>query len=144
MARLSGDQFALLITKCADLSEILSAVYRLRRIWDEPMLVQGHELAVSCCVGLSVFPDDSERASEIMSHADSSQGVRVAGEFRQPLAQLAQELITGAQAQPVVDQLDVIDVEDGESNAASVALCMRDLAFENLLEDAPSTASSCP
>lgn len=72
LARLDGDQFALILGNCESPSEILTAVYRLRQIWNPPLLLNGQELSTSCCVGLSVFPEDASDASEILRHADSA------------------------------------------------------------------------
>ncbi len=74
LARLGGDQFALLISRCDDLSEILTAVERLRGIWAEPLSVDGHQLRISCSIGLSVFPDDAGDPAELLRNAGTAVG----------------------------------------------------------------------
>ncbi len=73
LARLDGDKFAILLTRCDSLSDILSAVHRLRQVWEEPLSIRTrHELQVSCSVGLSIFPGDATDAPALMEHAEAA------------------------------------------------------------------------
>jgi diguanylate cyclase (GGDEF)-like protein len=72
LARLGGDQFALVVSRCGSAEDVVTAIYRLRQAWQAPLLVDGQELRISCSIGLSVFPDDAGDASELLGHAGSA------------------------------------------------------------------------
>lgn len=72
LARLEGDRFALIIAGCNNLPDILSALYRLRVVWESPCRVDGAELEVSCSIGVSVFPDDAEGVTQLLGHAETA------------------------------------------------------------------------
>ncbi len=72
LARLGGDQFAIIFARCENLADIFSAVYRLREVWKEPLSIDRQELRVSCSVGLSVFPDDADEGSGLIEHAGTA------------------------------------------------------------------------
>ncbi len=69
LARLSGNKFGLVVAKCESVSDILTAIYRVRDTWKSPVFTEGHELRISCSIGLSLFPDDADTVSELLGHA---------------------------------------------------------------------------
>ncbi len=132
LARLGGDQFALLISKCDDLSDILNAIDRLRRIWEEPLSIDGHQLRVSCSVGLSVYPDDAGDPSELLRNAGTAlaqaqeRGVDSLAVFSEPSDRLAhQRLVRGQELRLALlnDQFELhlqplVSIPDGRLTGA--------------------------
>jgi diguanylate cyclase (GGDEF)-like protein/PAS domain S-box-containing protein len=73
VSRLGGDEFVIVMGGVADGDEIRHAVERrLIPLIRQPHRVQGHELQVSCSVGVSVFPEDGEDLDELMRRADAA------------------------------------------------------------------------
>jgi diguanylate cyclase len=69
LARLSGDEFALLVTSASDEDQIGSALERLLHQLDEPILVLGHVVTVSASIGFTVSQGD-EDADMLVHEAD--------------------------------------------------------------------------
>lgn len=70
VARLAGDEFALLLPEVGT-EEAAEAVARtIVRCFDRPFLVEGHELDVTASVGVAVQQDLSEAAGDLVRRAD--------------------------------------------------------------------------
>ncbi|GAB2874303.1 hypothetical protein GCM10027277_49420 [Pseudoduganella ginsengisoli] len=72
VARLGGDEFVVFIS---DLHDETPAATLSRHILDtlsRPMLIHGHEVALSCSIGVSVFPQDGSDAKELLKNADAA------------------------------------------------------------------------
>ncbi len=70
IARLSGDEFAVLIDSYASLAALARLSSRLLAKLRTPMTVGGHELVVSASVGISLLPDNAWEISALMSQAN--------------------------------------------------------------------------
>jgi diguanylate cyclase/phosphodiesterase with PAS/PAC sensor(s) len=70
IARLSGDEFAVLIDSYASLASLARLSSRLLAKLRTPMTVGGHELVVSASVGISLLPDNAWEISALMSQAN--------------------------------------------------------------------------
>ena len=60
LARQGGDAFVILISDLADLEHIAPIAAKVRSIISEPIKIIGHEFAITCSIGISVFPRDGE------------------------------------------------------------------------------------
>lgn len=70
LARISGDEFALLLPECADRSYIETVLRRMQDRFAVPMYVAGNHLHVSLSVGAAIAPDDSLSMGELLRKAD--------------------------------------------------------------------------
>jgi diguanylate cyclase (GGDEF)-like protein/PAS domain S-box-containing protein len=70
IARLSGDEFAVLIDSYASLAALARLSSRLLAKLRTPMTVGGHELMISASVGISLLPDNAWEISALMSQAN--------------------------------------------------------------------------
>ncbi|MGI8715468.1 MAG: diguanylate cyclase domain-containing protein [Solirubrobacteraceae bacterium] len=72
VARLAGDEFAVLIdaTAAGDATEVVCA--RLAEAFAEPFTVAGQRLALAASIGQAVFPDDANDAEGLLSTADAA------------------------------------------------------------------------
>ena len=70
VARLSGDEFVVILTEHAD--ERLSAdiVQRLMDSVAQPVMLGSKEFFVTCSIGVSVYPTDGAPAETLIEHAD--------------------------------------------------------------------------
>lgn len=70
VARTGGDEFVIVL---AEVKEFRDAAQVCQKILDElsrPFQVSGHELEISCSIGVSVFPEDGTDAQTLMVNAD--------------------------------------------------------------------------
>jgi diguanylate cyclase (GGDEF)-like protein/PAS domain S-box-containing protein len=72
VARLSGDEFLIVITKVKDISDAAVAAERLMDAMTPEFEVQGHTLDVTCSLGISIFPDHGADAETLIKNADAA------------------------------------------------------------------------
>nr|WP_235986785.1 EAL domain-containing protein [Pseudomonas triticifolii] len=70
IARLSGDEFAVLFDAYANLSSLARVTSRLLSKLRVPLSVGGHELVISASVGISLLPDSAREVSALVSQAN--------------------------------------------------------------------------
>ncbi|HXG90361.1 MAG TPA: EAL domain-containing protein [Vicinamibacterales bacterium] len=73
VARLSGDEFALVLPgiRAADDAEAIAKV--LLSSCRAPITIDGREVIVSCSIGLSIYPEDGVTQEGLVRHADAAQ-----------------------------------------------------------------------
>jgi diguanylate cyclase (GGDEF)-like protein len=72
VARLGGDEFAVLISSPASPADADSVLRRLAAAFEDPVMLDGHELHLTASIGCAVFPDDADSADGLLRHADAS------------------------------------------------------------------------
>ncbi len=72
VARFGGDEFVIILPKIAAVENINNIAHNLLQAVQLPYNIAGHELMVTGSVGISVYPDDSENADDLIQHADSA------------------------------------------------------------------------
>jgi diguanylate cyclase (GGDEF)-like protein len=70
VARLGGDQFAVLQPYLADRIQAESLAYRILAILAEPFAINGHEITVTASIGIAMAPEDGVGAERLLSSAD--------------------------------------------------------------------------
>ena len=70
LARISGDNFGIILTGFADTNEIAAIVDRMIKSLTRPMMILGQELVLSINVGVSVFPEDGSDAEQLISKSE--------------------------------------------------------------------------
>ncbi|MCD2519203.1 EAL domain-containing protein [Massilia sp. G4R7] len=74
LARLSGDEFVLLLTNCHDNEDIILAARRLIDAIAQPHTVGGHDVVVTGSVGIAIFPRDGGAPGDLLKAADAALG----------------------------------------------------------------------
>ena len=72
LARVGGDEFALLLPDLRHWQAAESQVNRLIEFFAEPFAVDGQSISVAASFGVTVFPDDDADAGELLRHAQVS------------------------------------------------------------------------
>ncbi|MFJ7313301.1 putative bifunctional diguanylate cyclase/phosphodiesterase [Pseudomonas sp. NPDC098747] len=70
IARLSGDEFAVLFDAYGNLSSLARVATRLSAKLRLPLTVDGHELVVSASMGISMLPDNAREISALVSQSN--------------------------------------------------------------------------
>lgn len=70
IARLSGDEFAVLFDAYGNLSSLARVATRLSAKLRLPLTVEGHELVVSASMGISMLPDNAREISALVSQSN--------------------------------------------------------------------------
>ncbi|MGY2262123.1 putative bifunctional diguanylate cyclase/phosphodiesterase [Pseudomonas sp. SDO55104_S430] len=70
IARLSGDEFAVLFNAYGNLSSLARVATRLSNKLRMPVTIDGHELVVSASIGISLLPDSARDVSALVSQSN--------------------------------------------------------------------------
>ena len=70
LARLSGDEFAIVVPDVADTDMLTPLADRILQLLSAPFRVDGHEIQVSCSIGLAVAPENGADLDSLMRNAD--------------------------------------------------------------------------
>ena len=70
VARLGGDEYTVLVHPVHDAQEVAACAQKLINVLARPLEINGHELFVTCSVGISLYPDDGKDAATLLKNAD--------------------------------------------------------------------------
>jgi diguanylate cyclase (GGDEF)-like protein len=70
VARLSGDEFAIIQTSLDDPADAASLAMRVREAIHEPFDCDGHQVIVDISIGISIAPNDASELTELLKTAD--------------------------------------------------------------------------
>ena len=72
VARVSGDEFVLLLTDVQSIRNVSLVTKRLQDSFAVPFVVGGQEVFVHWSLGLSVYPNDAHQLDTLLGHADAA------------------------------------------------------------------------
>ncbi len=72
LARVGGDEFAVITSLMKSPEEVVALAARLREATAEPFLVDDHTFHLSASIGVAVFPSDGADAKTLIDHADAA------------------------------------------------------------------------
>lgn len=72
VARTGGDEFVLIVTGLPNLDVLEQFTQRLLKLVAQPSLVDGHELALTASLGITVYPLDAADPGALLRHADQA------------------------------------------------------------------------
>ncbi len=72
VARIGGDEFAVLLTDLASAQAASLVAGRILRAIGQPIIVLGREIKISASIGASVFPDDDDGFEALLRNADAA------------------------------------------------------------------------
>lgn len=70
LARMSGDEFTVLLSGLSDRRQAMDSADRLLQLVREPFVVQGRELLLSGSIGIALAPDDGLDSGTLMQRAE--------------------------------------------------------------------------
>ncbi|MDD5480071.1 EAL domain-containing protein [Rhodoferax sp.] len=72
LTRLGGDEFVILLEDLADDADLTGLLARILQTLAEPFELQGHAIAITGSLGLTVYPADSSDPDTLLRHADQA------------------------------------------------------------------------
>ncbi len=72
VARMGGDEFAILVENLQETNALISIVTRITQALSEPILVGSHWLYVTFGVGIALYPNDAQDAISLLKNADAA------------------------------------------------------------------------
>lgn len=72
LARLGGDEFMVTLMAPAGSRSAAQVAEKALKALHQPVMVDGHELHVSCSIGISLYPNDGHDATTLIRHADTA------------------------------------------------------------------------
>lgn len=72
VSRLSGDEFAAVITDISDVSDVITVVNKIIHAIREAFKINDYELHVTISTGISVYPNDGENYEILLKNADTA------------------------------------------------------------------------
>ncbi len=72
MARIGGDEFAVILPAVHNRAEVEEIARRLERCLDEPFAAEGYEILGSASVGIALYPEDGTTKDSLLTSADAA------------------------------------------------------------------------
>ena len=72
VSRQGGDEFVVMLAEVAQVENPTVAVRRMLKAVAETHSVDHHDLHITCCVGISIYPDDGLDAETLIKNADTA------------------------------------------------------------------------
>jgi diguanylate cyclase (GGDEF)-like protein/PAS domain S-box-containing protein len=72
VARLGGDEFAILLPKIRSGDDLGRIATKMLETLNQPFLLDGKEVFVSCSIGIALYPSDSTESNDLLKFADSA------------------------------------------------------------------------
>lgn len=72
LARLEGDEFAVLAESCPQVVQAAALAQRMLNAMKDPFIFDGNQLFISASIGISLFPSDALSAEQLLRNADSA------------------------------------------------------------------------
>lgn len=70
LARIGGDEFAILLCDLPDETAHAATLERLLQALEPPFHLAGQALKIGACIGATLYPDDLANADDLLNHAD--------------------------------------------------------------------------
>ncbi|RZI42031.1 EAL domain-containing protein [Herbaspirillum sp. HC18] len=70
LSRHIGDEFAVIMEELVEVQTAVDLAERLMGALSRPFEVDGHEIGISACIGISIFPEDGNTPEKLIKHAD--------------------------------------------------------------------------
>lgn len=70
LARLSGDEFAILVPQVTEVGNLVPLAERVQALLNKPFRIDGHEVMIGCSMGIAVAPDNGDSMKTLMRSAD--------------------------------------------------------------------------
>jgi len=70
LARLAGDEFVIMIADLGSKEQAEEIGYRILKVFDEPIVIEGQQLKINISGGISIYPEDGKELENLIKNAD--------------------------------------------------------------------------
>ncbi|KTD21600.1 EAL domain-containing protein [Legionella londiniensis] len=70
LARIGGDEFILLLSGLRHEEELMHIAVKLVNSFNQPFVIEGHELNITASIGITLYPTNGTTASKLLKNAD--------------------------------------------------------------------------
>ncbi len=70
VARIGGDEFGLIAPSITRLDEVFALAREIISTFQDPFLIEGHEIVGAASIGISLAPRDGKTPNDVLKHAD--------------------------------------------------------------------------
>jgi diguanylate cyclase len=70
IARIGGDEFGLIAANITRLDEVFELAREIISSFEDPFLIEGHEIVGAASIGISLAPRDGKTPNDVLKHAD--------------------------------------------------------------------------
>ena len=70
LARLGGDEFTIIMEDLGQADDVSQLAQKIIEVLIEPIVIKKNVLYVSCSIGISLYPEDSDNAHDLLKFAD--------------------------------------------------------------------------
>lgn len=74
IGRMGGDEFVIILSNIKSSEEIVLFAKKLQEIMREPLLINERKIFCKASIGISIYPDDADNASDLLKNADIALG----------------------------------------------------------------------
>ena len=72
VARIGGDEFTVIMENIDDLNTVVQRAQSILAEVAKPYIFEKHTFHISCSIGISIFPDDTQDLSDLVKYADTA------------------------------------------------------------------------
>jgi diguanylate cyclase (GGDEF)-like protein/PAS domain S-box-containing protein len=72
VGRIGGDEFVILVSGLAEADDALGLAEKILKALHSPLTVEGRELAISCSLGIAIYPEDGTDEITLTKNADDA------------------------------------------------------------------------
>ena len=72
LSRLGGDEFTIILQDLQHEEQYPVVARKLLGLFQQPFTVENHRFALTCSIGISIYPKHGEQAEELLEHADAA------------------------------------------------------------------------
>ena len=70
ISRTGGDEFSLLMPEIDQEKDTVTVAQKVLDIFQEPFILDVHEIQITTSIGIAIYPDDGEDADTLLKHSD--------------------------------------------------------------------------
>ncbi|MCU7834358.1 MAG: EAL domain-containing protein [gamma proteobacterium symbiont of Taylorina sp.] len=71
-SRFGGDEFTVIANNITSLDQVITIAEKILHAFRQPIIIEKHTIFIGTSIGISVYPDDSEEAIDLIKHADTA------------------------------------------------------------------------
>ncbi|CAM5220657.1 Diguanylate cyclase (GGDEF)-like protein/PAS domain S-box-containing protein OS=Castellaniella defragrans OX=75697 GN=HNR28_003519 PE=4 SV=1 [Castellaniella defragrans] len=72
VARIGGDEFVVLLQRLSEPRQAAVVAAKIHDAMSRPFTLDGHTLSIAPSIGIAHYPEDGERAQQLLEHADQA------------------------------------------------------------------------